>query len=75
MKLETQGLVQIKSTKKVLMHHILETGNVLLQVNGEKNEETKVTPMYLIEIPNSNVWSVIRGLLSDRQRYYRRHRH
>lgn len=55
-------VTQIKRTKRIEMDHIQETGDVLIRVDNDR---------YII-VPNNNVWSVIRGLISDRQRFYRK---
>jgi len=70
MEIKHEELVQIKHTKSLEMYHNIENGSVRI-VLGTKGDG-KVWWDEEITIPNKNVWSLIRGLLSDRQRFYRR---
>lgn len=60
------NLIRIKNTKRIKMYHVVETGDVIIKLmNGDTVEKT-------LTIPERNIYSVIRGLLSDRQRFHRR---
>lgn len=47
------------------MYHALGSGNVVIELIDDKG---KIANM--ITIPSASVFSVVRGLLSDRQRFY-----
>ena len=70
MKTETQDLIRFKTTQKMCMDYIPSIGSILLTIEGEKKGIE--VPMHVIEIPKRQVFSIIRGLLSATQRFYRR---
>jgi len=61
-------LIQVKDTKRIDIYHELDTGNVLIELKDDEG-----TIVNRLTIPNNNVFSVLRGLISDRQRFHRKH--
>jgi len=67
--MKKDSLIRFKSTQKISMDYIPSTGNILLTIEGDKQDIT--TPMYVIEIPKRQVFSILRGLVSAVARFYR----
>lgn len=58
--------IQIKDTKFIKMFHLVNSGDVVIQL-----VDTQGTIANQLTIPHQNIYSVIRGLLTDRQRFQR----
>jgi len=65
MEFKEETLVQVKNTKRVDMYYC--AGDISIEL---KDNEGKIANR--LTIPKSNVWSVIRGLISSQQRFYRK---
>lgn len=66
-KMNTQDWIQTKNTKRLNLYHVVETGDAVVEIVDDKG-----VIVNRLTIPKRNIFSLIRGLLSNVQRFYRK---
>ena len=65
--LTNELLIQTKNTKRIKMYHNVNTNDAIIELVDDEGQVVN-----RLTIPERNIYSVIRGFLSDRQRFYRK---